>query len=39
MLSEAGTNQGGDSFHFLCQLELALRALGVCVFYYPVLLS
>ena len=36
---EVGTNQGGDSFHFLHQLRLPLRETGGRVSYYPVLLS
>ncbi len=39
MLSEVGTNQGGDSLHFLHQLGSPLRATGDRVSYYPVLLS
>ncbi len=34
-----GTNQGGDSLHFLHQLGSTLRATGGRVSYYPVLLS
>ncbi len=39
VLSEVGTNQGGDNFHFLHQLGPPLRATGGRVSYYPVLLS
>ncbi len=33
---EVGTNQGGDSFHFLHQLGTPLHETGGRVFYYPV---
>ena len=36
MLTEVGTNQGGDSIHFLHQLGSSLRATGGLVSYYPV---
>ena len=39
MLAEVATNQGGDSFHFLCQLGPPLRESGGRVSYVPVLLS
>ncbi len=39
VLTEVGTNQGGDSFHFLHQLGPPLRWTGGRVYYYPVLLS
>ncbi len=39
VLSEIGTNQRGDSLHFLHQLGPPLRTTGGRVSYYPVLLS
>ena len=39
MLTEVGTNQGGDSFHFLHQLGPPLDETGGRVSYYPVLHS
>ncbi len=35
MLTEVGTNQGGDSFHLQHQLGPPLRESGGRVFYYP----